>query len=374
MLFKNATIYTMEQDPFVGDFKIDKGVFTEIGKDLTANEGEDVQDLNGLYVFPGLVESHCHLGMEETAIRFEGDDVNEITDPITPNMRGIDGCNPMDETVELALKGGVTTVAAGPGSANVLGGTFFAYKTKGNCIDEMSIQNPLAMKAAFGENPKRCYQGKKIDTRMQISALLRETLEKTKEYMKKKELGKDIAYDQKLEAMIPVVKREIPLKCHAHRADDILTVIRIAKEYDIKVTLDHVTDARCIIPQIKESGFPCICGPALTHKSKFELANMSFETPNELYKAGILFSIITDSPVVPQQYLSLSAALAAKAGLPEYEAIKAITINPAKILGLDNRVGSIKEGKDADFVICTKNILDTTNEIKDVYVDGKKAA
>ena len=374
MLFKNATIYTMEQEPFVGDFKIDKGIFTEVGKDLTPDEGEDIQDLNGLYVFPGLVESHCHLGMEETAIRFEGDDVNEITDPITPNMRGIDGCNPMDETIELALKGGVTTVAAGPGSANVLGGTFFAYKTKGNCIDEMAIENPIAMKAAFGENPKRCYQGKKIDTRMQISALLRETLEKTKEYMEKKEAGKDVAYDQKLEAMIPVVKRELPLKCHAHRADDILTAIRIAKEENIKITLDHVTDARCILPQIKESGFPCICGPALTHKSKFELANMSFETPNELYKAGILFSIITDSPVIPQQYLSLSAALAAKAGLPEYEAIKAITINPAKILGLDNRVGSIKVGKDADFVVCTKNILDTQNEIKSVYVDGKKAA
>ena len=374
MLFKNATIYTMEQEPFVGDFKIDKGVFTEVGKNLTANEGEDVQDLNGLFVFPGLVESHCHLGMEETAIRFEGDDVNEITDPITPNMRGIDGCNPMDETVELALKGGVTTVAAGPGSANVLGGTFFAYKTKGNCIDEMTIQNPIAMKAAFGENPKRCYQGKKIDTRMQISALLRETLAKTKEYIQKKESGKDVDYDQKLEAMIPVVKRELPLKCHAHRADDILTAIRIAKEENIKITLDHVTDARSILPQIKESGFPCICGPALTHKSKFELANMSFETPNELYKAGILFSIITDSPVIPQQYLSLSAALAAKAGLPEYEAIKAITINPAKILGLDNRVGSIKVGKDADFVVCTKNILDTQNEITAVYVDGKKAA
>ena len=374
MLFKNATIYTMEQEPFVGDFKIDKGVFTQVGKNLTPDEGEDIQDLNGLYVFPGLVESHCHLGMEETAIRFEGDDVNEITDPITPNMRGIDGCNPMDETVELALKGGVTTVAAGPGSANVLGGTFFAYKTKGNCIDEMAIENPIAMKAAFGENPKRCYQGKKIDTRMQISALLRETLAKTIEYMEKKEAGKDVAYDQKLEAMIPVVKRELPLKCHAHRADDILTAIRIAKEENIKITLDHVTDARCILPQIKESGFPCICGPALTHKSKFELANMSFETPNELYKAGILFSIITDSPVIPQQYLSLSAALAAKAGLPEYEAIKAITINPAKILGLDNRVGSIKVGKDADFVVCTKNILDTQNEIKSVYVDGKKAA
>ena len=378
MLFKNATIYTMEQEPFKGDFKIDKGVFTQVGKDLTPEAGEDVQDLEGLYVFPGLVESHCHLGMEETAIRFEGNDVNEITDPITPNMRGIDGCNPQDETIESALKGGVTTVAAGPGSANVIGGTFFAYKTKGNCIDEMVIKTPLAMKAAFGENPKRCYQGKKIDTRMQISALLRETLEKTKEYIKKKEsangdISKMPPYDQKLEAMIPVIKKEIPLKCHAHRADDILTAIRIAKEEDIKITLDHTTDARCILPQIKESGYPCICGPALTHKSKYELKNMSFETPNELYKAGILFSIVTDSPVVPQQYLSLSAALAVKAGLPEYEAIKAITINPAKILGLEDRVGSIKSGKDADFVICTKNILDTTNEIKAVYVDGKKA-
>ena len=374
MLFKNATIYTMEEEPFIGDFRVDKGVFTEIGKDLQPNEDDFVQDLSGLYVFPGLIDAHSHLGMVCSSIGFEGEDGNEVTDPITPNIRGIDGCNPMDETIKEALKSGVTTVAAGPGSANVIGGTFFAYKTAGNCIDEMTIENPIAMKAAFGENPKRCYQGKKIDTRMQISALLRETLAKTKEYMEKKEAGKDVAYDQKLEAMIPVVKREIPLKCHCHRADDILTAIRIANEENIKITLDHVTDARCIIPQIKESGFSCICGPALTHKSKFELANMSFETPNELYKAGILFSIITDSPVVPQQYLSLSAALAAKAGLPEYEAIKAITINPAKILGLDNRVGSIKEGKDADFVICTKNILDTTNEIKAVYVDGKKAA
>ena len=238
----------------------------------------------------------------------------------------------------------------------------------------MTIENPIAMKAAFGENPKRCYQGKKIDTRMQISALLRETLAKTKEYMEKKEAGKDVAYDQKLEAMIPVIKKELPLKCHAHRADDILTVIRIAKEYDIEVTLDHATDARCIVEQIKESGYPCICGPSFGHKTKFELKSKSFKTPGVLNKAGILVSITTDSPVIPEQYLSLCAALAAKEGMDEYEAIKAITINPAKILGLDNRLGSIKEGKDADFVICTKNILDTTNEIKAVYVDGKKAA
>ena len=373
MLFKNATIYTMEQDPFVGDFRIDKGVFTEVGKDLTATIGEDVQNLSGLYVFPGLIDAHSHLGMVCSSIGFEGEDGNEVTDPVTPNIRGIDGCNPMDETIAEALKSGVTTVAAGPGSANVIGGTFFAYKTKGNCIDEMTIQNPIAMKAAFGENPKRCYKGKKIDTRMQISALLRETLAKTKEYIQKKESGKDVDYDQKLEAMIPVIKKEMPLKCHCHRADDILTVIRIAKEYDIEVTLDHVTDGRSIIPQIKESGFPCILGPCLGHKSKYEVKNMSFETANEFYKAGILFSIITDSPVVPEQYLSLSAALAHKAGLPENEAIKAITINPAKILHLDNRVGSIKVGKDADFIICTKSLLDLTNTIKNVYINGIKA-
>ena len=379
MLFKNATIYTMEQEPFIGDFKIDKGVFSQVGKNLEPNDGEDVKDLTGYYVFPGLVESHCHLGMEETAIRFEGNDVNEITDPITPNMRGIDGCNPQDETIESALKGGVTTVAAGPGSANVIGGTFFAYKTYGNCIDDMVIQSPLAMKAAFGENPKRCYQGKKIDTRMQISALLRETLEKTKEYMAKKEAAKDDiskmpSFDQKLEAMIPVLKKEIPLKCHAHRADDMLTAIRIAKEYDINITLDHATDARSILPQIKESGFPCICGPSLCHRDKYECANDSFSTPNEMYKNHILFSITTDSPFNPLQYLPLNAALAHKEGLPEMEALKAITINPAKILGLDNRIGSIKEGKDADFIICTKSLIDLNNSIKNVYINGKKAA
>ena len=372
MLFKNATIYTMEEEPFIGDFRVDKGVFTEVGKDLNPND-EEVQDLSGLYVFPGLIDAHSHLGMVCSSIGFEGEDGNEVTDPVTPNIRGIDGCNPMDETIELALKSGVTTVAAGPGSANVIGGTFFAYKTAGNCIDEMTIENPIAMKAAFGENPKRCYKGKKIDTRMQISALLRETLAKTKEYIQKKESGKDVDYDQKLEAMIPVIKKEIPLKCHAHRADDMLTAIRIAKEYDIEITLDHATDSRVILDQIKESGFPCICGPSLCHKDKFECANDSFETPNKMYEKGILFAITTDSPFNPQQYLPLNAALAHKAGLPELEAIKAITINPAKILHLENRLGSIKEGKDADFIICTKSLIDLNNTIKNVYINVKKA-
>ena len=372
MLFKNVKLYTMEEEPFIGDFRIDKGVFTEIGKNLESIENEETFDLTNLQVFPGLVDAHTHLGMVCSSIGFEGEDGNEVTDPIMSNLRGIDGCNPQDETISEALQSGVTTVAVGPGSANVIGGTFFAYKTYGNCIDEMSIQNPIAMKAAFGENPKRCYKGKSIDTRMQIAALLRDTLEKTKEYIKKKESG-NYTYDAKLEAMIPVIKKEIPLKCHAHRADDILTVIRIAKEENIEVTLDHVTDGRCILKQIKESGFPCILGPSLGHKSKLEVKNNSFETPNEFYKADILFAIMTDSPVVPEKYLSLNAALAMKAGLPEQEAIKAITINPAKILKLDNRIGSIRVGKDADFIICTSSILDTQNEIKEIYVNGEKA-
>lgn len=379
MLFKNATLYTMDQDPFVGDFRVEDGKFIEISNFIEPNQGEMIQDLTGYNVYPGMIESHCHLGMEESSIRAEGDDVNEITDPITPNMRGIDGCNPMDETIVNALKAGVTCVAAGPGSANVIGGTFFAYKTSGISIDEMKVKDPIAMKAAFGENPKRCYASKRIDTRMNISALLRETLAKTIEYQEKKiaangDIAKMPAYDQKLEAMIPVIEKKIPLKCHAHRADDLLTVIRIAKEFDIDVTLDHVTDGRVIAKQIKESGFPCICGPALTHKSKFELASKSFETPKVLHDAGILCSITTDSPVVPQEYLPLCAALAVKEGLPEMDAIKMITINPAKILRLDDRIGSITVGKDADFIICTKSLLDVQNKILAVYVNGQKCA
>ena len=178
-----------------------------------------------------------------------------------PQVRAIDGCNPLDETVVNACNAGITCVAAGPGSANVIGGTFLAYKTHGISIDEMAIKNPIAMKCAFGENPKRVYQDSRIKTRMNIAAMLRETLFKTKEYLAKKENGEQPAFDMKLEAMIPVIRKELPLKCHAHRADDILTVIRIAKEFDVKVTLDHCTDGAIIVDQIKASGYPVIVGP-----------------------------------------------------------------------------------------------------------------
>ena len=377
MLIKNGKIYTMEnREIFIGDIRILDGHISEIGAHLEQLEDEDVLDATNKYVYPGLVEAHCHLGMEESSIRMEGNDVNESSDPVTPHVRAIDGCNPMDETIRHACEAGVTTVAAGPGSANVIGGTFMVYKTYGNCIDDMVIKNPVAMKCAFGENPKRVYQESKIKTRMNIAALLRETLYKTKEYMEKKEsarrnAGNTPAYDMRLEAMIPVLKKEIPLKCHAHRADDILTIIRIAKEFDIDVTLDHCTDGEVIKEKMKESGYPAIVGPALTHKSKFELANKSFTTPKTLMDEGVLVAITTDSPVIPQEYLSLCAGLAMKAGMEEIEALEAITINPAKILGLDNRLGSLKAGKDADIVICDGSILDSLTKVDYTIINGK---
>lgn len=377
MLIKNASLYTMEDTGIIqGDLLIQDGKIKQIGNlDV---EDELMIDATGKWVFPGMVEAHCHLGMEETAIRDEGNDVNETSDPITPHMRGIDGCNPLDETIVNARKAGITSVAAGPGSANVLGGTFVAYKTFGKSMDEMKIKEAIAMKAAFGENPKRVYRDSKIRTRMNIAALLRETLFKTKEYLAKKEAAqedvtKQPAFDMKLEAMIPVIQKKLPLKCHAHRADDILTVLRIAKEFDIHVTLDHCTDGAIIKEQIKASGFPAIVGPSLGHKTKFELASKSFQTPAVLHKEGILIAITTDSPVIPQEYLPLCAALAMKDGLSEEAALKAITINPARILGLEDRIGSIREGKDADLIICDSNLLDTQNIIYYTIINGEIA-
>lgn len=370
MIIKNAKIYTMEENSVQeGDILVKDGKIAKIGS--IDEQDEQVIDAKGMCVYPGLIEAHCHLGMEESAIRMEGNDVNEMSEPLTPQVRAIDGCNPLDETVVNACNAGITCVAAGPGSANVIGGTFLAYKTHGISIDEMAIKNPIAMKCAFGENPKRVYQDSRIKTRMNIAAMLRETLFKTKEYLAKKENGEQPAFDMKLEAMIPVIKKELPLKCHAHRADDILTVIRIAKEFDVKVTLDHCTDGAIIVDQIKASGYPVIVGPALTHKSKFELAHNSFKTPKVMNDAGILMAITTDSPVVPQEYLPLCAGLAMKAGLSEMDALKAITINPAKILGLDDRIGSIAVGKDADLVICDGSILDPQHTVSYTIINGE---
>lgn len=378
ILIQNGNVFTMEKPGCeVMDILVDAGKIIEMGKHLAVTGDATIIDASGKNIYPGFIDAHCHLGMEETAIGFEGNDVNEMSDPITPQMRAIDALNPMDETLQNAYAGGVTTVCSGPGSANVIGGTFCVYKTYGTCIDEMIVKYPAAMKCAFGENPKRVYAQKdRIKTRMNTAALLRETLFKAKEYAAKKEAaGDDVsklpAFDMKLEAMIPVIRKEIPLKAHAHRADDILTSIRIAKEFDLHMTLDHCTEGHLIIKQVVDSGFDAIVGPALTHKTKFELKNLTFATAGILSKAGMCVAINTDSPVVPQEYLPICAGLARKSGMDAFEALKAITINPAKILGVDDCIGSLRVGKDADLVMTEGDPLDTSGVIMMTMIDGK---
>ncbi len=378
MLFiKNGHIKTMAGCEWnSGSILIDDaGKIAALGENLEIPEGCRVLDAQGRLVTPGCVDAHCHIGLDNEAMGWEGNDFNETVDPVTPQMRAIDSINPQDEAFALALQGGVTTACTGPGSANVIGGTFAAIKLAGNRVDDMILKHPIAMKCAMGENPKRCYgqSGKKAPmTRMGVAALLREVLLKTKRYMQDQEAGKNPAFDMKLEAMIPVLKGELPLKAHAHRADDILTIIRIAKEFDLKLTLDHCTDGSVIAEELGKESYPAFVGPSFGSKTKIELANKSFATPGDLHKAGVNVSIITDAPVIPLQYLPLCAGLAASAGLEPEEAWKAITINPAKAVGVGDRVGSLEPGKDADIVIWTADPLTTIGGHAYItIVDGK---
>lgn len=377
LLIKNGYVKTMAgADIPGGNILIDNfGKIAAIGQELEIPEGTQVIDAGSKLVTPGCVDAHCHIGLHNEAMGWEGMDYNEIVDPVTPQMRAIDSINPMDESFALALQGGVTTACTGPGSANVVGGTFVAIKLYGKRVDKMIVKNPIAMKCAFGENPKRCYghQAKRAPmTRMGTAAVLRELLFKTQRYLADKEAGKNPAFDMKLEAMIPVIKGELPLKAHAHRADDILTSIRIAKEFGVKLTLDHCTDGSLIADELAEEGYPAFVGPSLGSKSKIELINKSFTTPSELTKAGVKVSIITDAPVIPLQYLPMCAALAANSGLDKEDAWKAITINPAESIGIADRVGSLEVGKDADIVIWTANPMTTVGAESCVtIVDGK---
>ena len=375
ILIKNGRVFTMTGDIIEnGSILIKDGKIDQVGLDINSPEGVQVIDAGGRMVLPGFVEAHCHLGLQEDAIGFEGADINEMVEPVTPELRAIDGINPMDRTLEEAYQGGVTTAVTGPGSANVIGGQAIAIKTFGHRVDDMVVKDPAAMKVAFGENPKRVYREQKKSpiTRMSTAAILREYLFKTKAYMAKKEDETNKDFDFKLEALIPVLKKEIPIKAHAHRADDIFTALRIAKEFDIDITLDHCTEGHLIADDLAKEGKPAIVGPSMGHRSKFELKNSSFETPKVLSEKGVKFAITTDSPVIPLQHLSLCAGLAVKGGLDEMEAFKAITIYPAEITGIDHRVGSIEAGKDADIVIFDGNpIKDVDFETFMTIIDGK---
>ena len=353
----------------------DNGKIAAVGAEVAAPAGCEIIDAQGRLVTPGCVDAHCHIGLDNEATGWEGRDYNEIVDPVTPQMRAIDSIYPLDEAFPNALRGGVTTACTGPGSANVIGGTFVAIKLYGKRIDDMIVKFPLAMKCAFGENPKRCYgQGSKKApmTRMGTAAVLREALFKTKRYKEDKEAGKNPAFDMKMEAMLPVMKGEIPLKCHAHRSDDILTSIRISKEFGLQMTMDHCTDGAVIADELAKEGFPAFVGPTLGNKSKLELMSKSFTTPAALHAAGVPISIITDSPVIPLQFLPMCAGLAVNSGLDYEEGWRAITINPANQTGIGDRVGSLEIGKDGDVVIWTADPLKTVGgEAYTTVVNGK---
>ncbi len=375
-LIQNGLIFdAIHKEPYTADILIEDGKFAAIGTGLDA-DGAEVIDAAGKHIYPGFVDAHSHLGMMDSGIGFEGSDVNEMTDILTPQLRGMDGFYPMDPDVHEAAMAGVTTVCTGPGSANVVGGTFMAVKTVGKRVDKMIINPRVAMKCAFGENPKRCYRTVNNSSRMATASKLREIILQTIEYdQKKKAAGDDITkmpkYDMKLEAMLPVIHKEIPLKAHAHRADDIFTAIRIAKEFDLKLTLEHVTEGHLIVDELMEENLPMAVGPSLTQATKFELRNKTFATPGILAKAGGQVSIITDAPVIPQQYLPLCAELAIKSGMDEFDALKAITINPAKHIGVEDRVGSIEVGKDADLVILPGSCFDIAVAPDYVLVNGE---
>lgn len=361
ILIKNGRVKTMAgPDIPAGQVLVDGGKIVAVGAAVEAPADVQVLDAKGGLVAPGFIDAHCHIGLDEEAIGFEGDDYNEMTDPVTPQMRGIDGLNPMDEAFFEAYSHGITTAVTGPGSANVVGGTFLAVKLAGRRVDDMVVKDPVAMKIAWGENPKRCYgRAQKMPmTRMGNAALLRELLAKSRNYMeeldtweKDPDNHKKPAYDPKLEAMLPVMRGDIPLKSHAHRADDIFTALRVAKEFGVGITLDHCTEGHLIAGELAAEGKPCLVGPTLGDKSKFELKNKSWDTPRVLAEHGLKLAIITDAPVIPLRYLPLCAGLAMQAGLPEEDAWRAITINPAEIVGISHRVGSLEPGKDADIVV-----------------------
>lgn len=380
MLFiKNGVINTVTNGIIHGDILIENGKIIEIGTNISVSQDTQVIDANGNQVYPGFIDAHTHLGLWEDGMGFEGADGNEETDPITPHLNPIDGINPMERSFEEARNGGITSVCSTPGSANVMGGQCIAIKTVGRRIDKMVIKNPVASKIAFGENPKSCYgqEEKAPQTRMAIAAMLRETLKEAEQYLdailmhEEDDENEKPDYDIKMESLLPVLRREVPFKVHAHRADDMFTAIRIAKEFNLRLTLDHCTEGHLIVEDLLEEGYPVVVGPSLSERSKIELRNLTFDTAGILSNAGMNVSLTTDHPVIPLHYLPICAGIAVKHGMMYEKAIEAITINAAKLLGIEDRVGSLEIGKDADIVIWDNNPLEIQSNVLYTIIDGK---
>lgn len=379
LLIKNGKVLTMAGEVYEqGDILIDGAKIKAVGENLEVPENTEIIDAKGMWVMPGMVDPHCHIGMWENGMGFEGADGNEMTDPVTPELRAIDAINPEDYCFQEAWEHGITTVVTGPGSANVIGGQFVALKTFGRRVDDMIIKEPLAIKVAFGENPKKVYDGqhKAPSTRMATASILRQALVKAQEYQKKIEKGKKDPdkmpeRDLKMEALVMVLNKEIPIKAHAHRADDILTALRIAKEFHIDITIEHCTEGYRIIDYLLEENAKIIVGPLFSDRSKIELKNMTFKAPGILSKAGVKVAMMTDHPVIPIQHLPVCAAIAVREGMDEMEALKSITINAAEVTGIGDRVGSLEPGKDADVVIFDGHPLDVRSKTVWVFINGQ---
>lgn len=361
------------EDGFVS---IQDGKISAVGDmaDCPARKGDDgVICAEGNLVMPGIIEAHCHMGITEEKKGMEGDDCNENVDPVTPYLRAIDAINPMDAAFDDALRAGITSAMVGPGSSNVVGGQFAFIKTHGRCIDKMIVKAPAAMKVAFGENPKVNFSGQNVSpaTRMAIAAMLREELFKAREYQRKRKSDKNQEKDFRYECWLPVLEGQIPLKAHVHRADDILTAIRIAKEFHLSMTLDHCSEGHLIAEEIKESGFPAIVGPDMASRNKIEVQNMAFKTVGILNRKGVCTAVTTDHPVSMIQFLPICAGLAVKSGLPSQEGLRSITINAARICGTADRVGSLEPGKDGDVVIFDGNPLEVFTSALCTIIEGK---
>ena len=369
LIIKNAKIHTaVSPEVVAGDILVSDGKITQIGKDLQA-DGAEIYDAAGMDIYPGFIDAHTHIGMFGFSAAVSQDDV-DLYDRCTPQQRGIDAINPEEPSYREAVEAGVTCVCVGPGSVGCIGGTHVALKTYGYRVDDMVVKNPVAMKIAFGENPKKASKDH-ISTRMAIASTIRDTLERAKEYLQLKNAGKQPKYDPKLEALIPVVKKEIPLKAHAHRKDDIFTAIRIAKECDVGLTLEHASDCKGIAADLAREGYPIAAGPFAGQPKKSENQNANPANAVRLIEAGCSVSVMTDSPIVAERYLPLCAGLLMREGLDEFRALQTITINPARHLGIDNAVGSIEVGKDADLVITKGCPMQMTVKPEAVFVSGE---
>jgi len=382
LLIKNGKLLTMEGvDYECASILVKNGKIAAIGEISDVPEGAQVIDAAGCHVLPGLIDAHTHLGLSAHGLRWEGADYNETSENVTPHLRTIDAINPFDRSFADTLAGGVTAVATSPGSANVIGGQLTGMKTGGsNRIEDLVIKAPLAVKCALGENPKGAHgQAKKAApmTRMATAAIFREAFLKAQEYLAKKKAAqkgdesKMPEYNMKYEALIPLLEREIPVHIHAHQANDIHTAVRLVQEFNLKGIIIHASEAHLIVDDLVAANLPLLIGPTLGFSSKPETANKTFETVSILHKAGVKVCITTDHPVIPLHHLNICAALCVKAGMDEMEALKAITIYPAEILGFGDRMGSLAPGKDADIVIWDKNPLDTTGRVLHTIIDGK---